>query len=143
MLLEECGVRIIDSLNFIPMALAAMPKTFGEQELAKGFFPHFFNTVENASYVGSLPDVSMYGADARDVFLKWHSTETAKDTVFDMQRDLVRYCQSDVDILARCAMKYRDSFIKVSFYHFKFPTKPLLYFMAIFRRPLSIHSSPF
>jgi len=33
-----------------------------------------------------------------------------------MKRDLVRYCRSDVDILARCAMKFRDSFIKVNLF---------------------------
>jgi len=33
-----------------------------------------------------------------------------------MTRDLVRYCRSDVDILARCAMKFRDSFIKVNYF---------------------------
>jgi len=64
MSLEECGVRIIDSLSFIPMPLAAMPKTFGEKELVKGFFPHYFNTAANASYVGPLPEPAMYGADA-------------------------------------------------------------------------------
>ena len=33
-----CKLRFIDSLNFIPMALADMPQAFGENELAKGFF---------------------------------------------------------------------------------------------------------
>ena len=33
-------VKFIDSLSFIPMRLAAFPKTFGLTELAKGYFPH-------------------------------------------------------------------------------------------------------
>jgi hypothetical protein len=36
------NIRFIDSVNFIPMALADMPKAFGETELEKGFFPHLF-----------------------------------------------------------------------------------------------------
>lgn len=38
-----CKIRMIDSLNFIPMPLAEMPSAFGETELAKGYFPHLFN----------------------------------------------------------------------------------------------------
>lgn len=38
------NVRVIDSFSFIPMALSKMPKTFGLDELKKGYFPHLFNT---------------------------------------------------------------------------------------------------
>jgi hypothetical protein len=38
------GIKIIDSYNFIPLALAKCPKTFGLTELKKGFFPYLFNT---------------------------------------------------------------------------------------------------
>jgi hypothetical protein len=64
MMIEIAGVRIIDSLNFLPMPLAAMPKTFDEKELRKGYFPHFFNTIANIDYKGPLPDPSFYGADS-------------------------------------------------------------------------------
>lgn len=64
MSLEAGGVRIIDSLNFLSMPLSAMPKTFGETELTKGYFPHFFNTTANATYIGPLPDPEMYGASS-------------------------------------------------------------------------------
>ena len=33
------NIRFVDSLNFIPMKLANFPKTFGIEELAKGYFP--------------------------------------------------------------------------------------------------------
>jgi len=52
MSIEECGMRVIDTLNFIPMPLADMPKTFGEKELAKGYIPHFFNIAANVYYMG-------------------------------------------------------------------------------------------
>ena len=52
-------IRLLDSLNFLPMKLAALPKAFGLQELKKGWFPHFFNTKENQQYVGLFPRSSI------------------------------------------------------------------------------------
>ena len=45
--LESANIKFRDSLNFLPMPLKALPKTFGLTELKKGFFPHFFNRLEN------------------------------------------------------------------------------------------------
>ena len=39
----EWGIRFIDSLNFIPPPLAKYPKTMGQDELCKGYFPHMIN----------------------------------------------------------------------------------------------------
>ena len=70
-----CKIRFTDSLKFIPMPLADMPKVFGETELTKGYFPHFFNRHENQSVVlPHLPDVQYYNPDglkpkARQKFL--------------------------------------------------------------------------
>ena len=47
----ECDIRFIDSLNFLAMPLSQLPKTFGLTELAKGYFPHFFNSEANQHYV--------------------------------------------------------------------------------------------
>ena len=49
------NIKFIDSLNFIPMSLAKFPKTFGQDELCKGYFPHRFNKDENQNYVGPIP----------------------------------------------------------------------------------------
>ena len=35
------NIRVLDSLNFLPMKLAALPKAFGLTELRKGYFPYF------------------------------------------------------------------------------------------------------
>jgi hypothetical protein len=43
--MEVCGLKFIDSYNFLPCALAKMPAAFGLTELKKGYFPHFFYTV--------------------------------------------------------------------------------------------------
>ena len=56
-------IRVIDSLNFLPMKLSALPKAFGINELKKGWFPHHFNTRENQTYVGPYPDPKCYGHD--------------------------------------------------------------------------------
>ena len=54
------GIKFIDSLNFFPMALASFPQTFGLQEKAKGFFPHFFNVPTLQQYMGAMPDKHYY-----------------------------------------------------------------------------------
>ena len=48
----EHKLKFLDSLNFIPMPLKKFPKSFGVNELKKGYFPHLFNTIGNQSYVG-------------------------------------------------------------------------------------------
>jgi hypothetical protein len=50
--MEVCGLKFIDSYNFLPCALAKIPAAFGLTELKKGYFPHFFNTEQNQTYVG-------------------------------------------------------------------------------------------
>ena len=50
--LELPNIKFIDSMNFFPMALSNFPKTFGLNEMKKGFFPHFFNTQQNQIYEG-------------------------------------------------------------------------------------------
>jgi len=66
MLLTVCKIRIIDSHNFVASPLSAFPKTFGLNELKKGYFPHYFNTNENQNYIGPIPDVKYYGADTME-----------------------------------------------------------------------------
>jgi hypothetical protein len=42
-----CKIRFIDSMNFIPMALADMPKAVGVTELTKDYFPHLVKRKSN------------------------------------------------------------------------------------------------
>ena len=112
-------IKFIDSLNFIPMALACFPKTFGLTELRKGWFPHHFNTAINQSYVGKIPDKKFYDPDginenARETFLLWHSKLEESNFVFDFQKELTLYCRSDVDILRRCCLQFRKLFKEVT-----------------------------
>ena len=109
------GIRIkfIDSLNFIPMALAKFPKTFGQDEMCKGYFPHFFNKGENQDYVGPIPCQDDYGVnhmkpEAREKFMTWHQEQVDNNYVFDFRHEILEYCRSDVDILAECCKLYRE-----------------------------------
>ena len=62
--LTEAKIKLRDSLNFLPMPLKALAKTFGLTELKKGYFPHFFNRKENQCYVGPLTPIENYDPDA-------------------------------------------------------------------------------
>ena len=105
-------MRFLDSVNFLPMPLSALPKSFGLEELKKGFFPHFFNLPENEGKVfPTLPDMKFYDPDnmtegKRKEFLQWY--ERHKSDAFDFDAEILSYCKSDVDILLKACMKYKD-----------------------------------
>ena len=117
--LFQIEIKFIDSLNFIPMALAKFPKTFGQDELCKGYFPHFFNKDENQEYVGPMPCQDDYGVnymkpEAREKFMDWHQEQVDNNYVFDFQHEILEYCRSDVDILAECCKLYREMLKKAT-----------------------------
>ena len=106
-----------DSLCFLPFSLASFPATFGLTELCKGFFPHLFNTLEHQTYVGPVPDARFYDPDGmnpkkREEFLRWHEARVAEGYVFDLQRDMQRYCESDVKLLKAGCTKFVAEFEK-------------------------------
>ena len=100
------NIKFIDSLNFIPMSLAKFPKSFGQDELCKGYFPHLFNKDENQDYVGPIPCQNDYGVNfmkpaEREAFIAWHSEQVENNYVFDFRKEIIKYCRSDVDIMAK------------------------------------------
>ncbi|KAL6417576.1 hypothetical protein ACFW04_012647 [Cataglyphis niger] len=80
-------MKFSDSVNYMPMRLSDLPKAFGLQNMVdKGIFPHLFNTVENQSYVGPLPDLHYYSSESmktkeRERFLAWHTDMRQKNSV--------------------------------------------------------------
>ena len=107
------NIKFIDSLNFIPMSLAKFPKTFGQDELCKGYFPHLFNKEENWNYVGPIPcqndyNVNFMKPEERKAFQTWHNEQVENNYVFDFQKEIVKYCRSDVDIMRKCCLLYRE-----------------------------------
>ena len=62
--LHLCRIKMINSINFLPMALAKLPDMFDFNELKKEYFPHLFNRMENHSVVSDiLPEFSYYNPD--------------------------------------------------------------------------------
>ena len=111
----DWDIKFIDSINFIPMALAKFPKTFGQDELCKGYFPHAFNKDENQNYVGPIPCKNDYGVnfmkpEERDAFISWHDEQVANNYRYDFREEIIKYCRSDVDILRKCCLLYREMF---------------------------------
>ena len=109
------NIKFIDSLNFIPMSLAKFPKTFAQPELCKGYFPHLFNKDENQNYVGPIPCQNDYGVNfmkpaEREAFIAWHQEQVENNYVFDFRKEIIKYCRSDVDIMAKCCLLYREMF---------------------------------
>lgn len=110
--------KFIDSVNYMPMRLSELPKAFGLPDTCgKGVFPHLFNTIDNQTYVGPMPDVKYYApetmhAQERERFLAWHAEMLSKNTVFDFQREILEYCRTDVIILRRACMAFRKIFLE-------------------------------
>ena len=99
------NIKFINSLNFIPMRLANFPKTFGIEELEKGYFPHLLN------YVGPIPPTPYYSPNGmspkdRVAFLAWHASKKESNYVFNFDEEILSYCRSDVDILRRCCLEF-------------------------------------
>ena len=103
------------------MSLAKLPAALSLKDssgsLAKGRFPHFFNRKENANYIGPIPDLQYYGVESmsvkeRENFMQWY--EAQRDVVFDMRKEIVSYCRSDVTILRRACAKFQKLFKDVT-----------------------------
>lgn len=116
--LRDYNIRIIDSLNFFHMKLADLPKAFGlDTNLAKGTFPHLFNTQENWEYKGPLPDLRFFDPDRmrekeRAEFLEWYHSLKESDYVFDFRKEILQYCVNDVSILRESCLCFRRLFLQ-------------------------------
>ena len=110
--INSLNMRLLDSLNYLPMPLSRLPKSFGLEEKKKGFFPHFFNTKQNEHLVlPCLPEMHYYDPDSmskerRLEFLVWYQQN--KNKPFDFQREMKEYCISDVDILLNACCRFRE-----------------------------------
>ena len=114
---NKLNLTFLDSLNFLPMKLAKIPGVFGLEELAKGYFPHFFNTMANQDYIGRYPPPETYGYNSmskedRQKFMEWYSTK--HNDTFNFQEEMLKYCRSDVDILRKGCIQFRQLVIDVT-----------------------------
>ena len=46
----------------------------------------------------------------RKKFLEWYLQRVQENYIFDMKKELPEYCGSDVDILRKGFLKYREDF---------------------------------
>ena len=114
---DSLNIRVIDSLNFLPMKLAALPKAFALKELKKGYFPHFFNLPENQNYSGAYPQPHYYGVDFmsskdREQFIIWF--KSMQGQTFNFRNEMEAYCRSDVDILRQACLCFRTLLMKAT-----------------------------
>ena len=111
-------ITLIDSYNYISAPLSTMPKMFGFQELNKGYFPHYFNLEPFQNYEGPLPAKEWYGYNemkpkAQKDFLIWYEQQVRDEVVFNFQKEMDKYCVTDVDILRRGMQEFRRLFIEM------------------------------
>ena len=119
MSITELKIRFIDSLSFITKPLKAFPKIFGETELKKGYFPHWFNTPENRNYVGPIPALEFFKPNQlkerdRESMIEWWESKVEENYVWDEEKEMRGYCISDVDILRKCCIKFRQLYLDIA-----------------------------
>jgi len=105
----------LDSLNYLPMNLKSMPKSF-DLTCKKGYYPRFFNTASNVNYVGPYPKLEFYGADSmsadeRTQFMQWY--EEQKRKFFCNLDELLAYCMDGVNVLRQACCAFRNLFFEI------------------------------
>jgi hypothetical protein len=115
MTIPSLQMRMIDSLNLIPIRLAQFAKSFGLQESGKGYFPYIFIRPENFNYIGPFPEKEQYGYNEmkpqdREAFCKWYD-EIPENSVFDFNSEIKKYCVQDVRILELGVEEFRKQIL--------------------------------
>lgn len=111
-------ITFIDSINFLPMALSKFPKAFGLNNMEKGYYPHFFNTMENYNYRGQIPPIEMFGFEhfdesrAKD-FLEWYTPLKDSNYEYNNRYELIKYCMQDVKLLREGCTRFMKDFVQL------------------------------
>ena len=61
--LPKSGIVFKDTLNFFPVALSKLPRSFGVKELCKGYFSHLKNRKDDKNYKGKLPEMECFDSE--------------------------------------------------------------------------------
>ncbi|XP_065203901.1 uncharacterized protein LOC135833993 [Planococcus citri] len=114
-MMKHKQIEFKDSLNFFHTRLAALPDMFGIEDAEKGYFPHYFNTLPNQNYCGSIPEAKYYGMDEmglkeRKKFEEWYNDQKSKNVTFNFQEEIRKYCIADVNVLRKSCIKFRKLF---------------------------------
>jgi len=95
------NLYFLDYLNFLPMSLKSMNKSF-YLTCKKGYYTRFFKTANNLDYVGRYPEPKFCGADymsgyEQAQYLEWY--EEQKDKILSHKQELLAYCMDNVNVL--------------------------------------------
>ncbi|KAJ8683050.1 hypothetical protein QAD02_018842 [Eretmocerus hayati] len=102
------NVVILDAHSFLTMELRAFPKAFGLAD-TKGFFPHKFNTKNNATYNDKLPAKEFYDPDNMSVNERAEFEEWDNDNLFYLELTTTKTFFNPV---LRIIVTYQDQDIK-------------------------------
>lgn len=103
-----------DTLLHLASSLRGLTAAFndGSVEMAKGYYPHLFNTEENVDYVGPIPGKEFFDITFscrsdkdRDDFLAWYEKNKGVKN-WNNREEKKRYCENDVECLAMVVMNY-------------------------------------
>ena len=101
--------------QFLTDVPRSVPKTFGLTELKKGYFPHKFNIPDHQECVGPVPAIDHYmpevmSPEGRQKFETCHKEQRDSQVLFDFQKELVAYCESDVHLLKEGCLTFKRLF---------------------------------
>ncbi|KAJ8680263.1 hypothetical protein QAD02_016050 [Eretmocerus hayati] len=113
LMIEWGKLRFIDSLSYMPMELAALPKAFGLTE-TKGFYPHKLKSTDERGNDGRYPDPEAYdpgrmSPEKREEFYTWYAS--VSHLPFCPKTELEEYCKRDVTVLRQACIKFREIFM--------------------------------
>ena len=109
-------IKIIDSYAFVSQPLSKFPKTFDlDENMSKVFFPHTLNRPEFWGYVGPIPDIKYFEPDyfsesKRAELIAWHKEQVENEVMWNFQKEMLKYCEMNVQILREGMEKIRDIF---------------------------------
>jgi len=110
------NLHFLDSLNYLPIILKSVPKSF-ELTCKNGYYPPHLHHCNNLDYVRSHPEPKFYGADfmsgdERTQFSAWY--EGVRDKILNNREKMLAYCMEDVNILRQASCAFRNLFLKWS-----------------------------
>jgi hypothetical protein len=114
------NIRVIDSLNFLPMRLSAFQKTFNlPDNEKKGYFPILFINEKNFGYIGEMPPEKLYNTQQMNEkeykeFKAWYDDHQNSDYIFNFDLEIEKYCKQDVNLLALGCWSYRKLILSLT-----------------------------
>ena len=108
-------LRLIDSIRFIPLALAQWQKALGLQvQYSKSYWPHKL-TAPELPFLDQFPSKADYEYDQmsgkeKKEFHEWYDAQD-KTNGFDMRSLMQGYCMTDVQILAEGMMVFAREWV--------------------------------